>query len=110
MLFCLTANYTPKALNALRENPTSNRREAVEQMLTAAGGKLVSMYSTAADGPGVLVIVDVDPLVAPAITGIVLSSESVHNVKLTRLFTQEEVMTIRQNAKKIRGSYKPPGQ
>ena len=45
MLFCLTANYTPKALEAMGKNP-SNRREAVEKLLTAAGGKLVAMYGT----------------------------------------------------------------
>ena len=38
MHFCLTANYTPKALNAMRENPNTNRREAVEKLVTAAGG------------------------------------------------------------------------
>jgi len=38
MLFCLTAEYTPQALNAMRENPNTNRRAAVEQVLKAAGG------------------------------------------------------------------------
>jgi len=41
MLFCLTADYTPQALNAMRENPNTDRRAAVEQLLEAAGGKLV---------------------------------------------------------------------
>ena len=30
MLFCIMADYTPRALNAMRENPTTNRREAAE--------------------------------------------------------------------------------
>jgi len=51
MHFCLTANYTPKALNAMRENPNTNRREAVEKLVTAAGGKLVAMYATIAVTP-----------------------------------------------------------
>jgi uncharacterized protein with GYD domain len=46
MLFCLTANYTPKALEAMRDNPNTNRREAVVQLVVAAGGKLVAMYGT----------------------------------------------------------------
>ena len=29
MLFCITANYTPKALDAMRENPSTNRRDAL---------------------------------------------------------------------------------
>ncbi len=52
MLFCITANYTSKALNAMRENPKTDRRAAVEQLVTAAGGKVMSFYYTTADGPG----------------------------------------------------------
>ncbi len=111
MLFCLTADYTPQALNAMRENPNTNRREAVNQLLEAAGGKVIAMYGTIADGPGALVIFDVpDPAMAPAICGVAVSSGSVHNVKLKRLLTQEEIVNVRQNAQKIRGAYKPAGQ
>src|ERR1700675_4328848 len=110
MLFCLTANYTPQALNAMRENPNTNRREAVEQMLAPAGGKLVAMYGTAAEGPGALVIFDADPVAAMAATGIAISSGGVTNVKLTRLLSMEEVVGVRQMAAQLRGSYKPPGQ
>ena len=42
MLFCITANYTPKALEAMGKNPKTNRREAVEKLVTAGGGKLES--------------------------------------------------------------------
>ncbi len=110
MLFCITANYTPQALNAMRENPTTNRREAVEQLLAAAGGKLVSMYGTIAEGPGALVIFDADPAVVPAITGVVASSGAVQNVKMMRLLSQDEIVAVRQKAQQIRGSYKAPGQ
>ena len=58
MLFCLTADYTPQALNAMRENPNTDRRAAVEQLLEAAGGKLVAMYGRASNGPGAMVIFD----------------------------------------------------
>ena len=62
MHFCMTGQYTPKALNGIMENPTTSRYEAAKKLIEAAGGKLISMYSTAADGPGVLVIFDVpDP-------------------------------------------------
>jgi hypothetical protein len=36
MLFCLTVNYTLKALDAMAKNPNTNRREAVEKLVTAA--------------------------------------------------------------------------
>ena len=51
MLFCITANYTPKALEAMAKSPNTNRRVEFEKLLTAAGAKLVGMYATMADGP-----------------------------------------------------------
>jgi hypothetical protein len=69
------------------------------------------MYGTSANGPGALVIFDVpDPSMAPAIAGVAVSAGAVQNVKLTRLFTMDEIKTIRQNAAKIRSAYKVPGQ
>ena len=111
MLFCLTADYTPQALNAMREDPNTDRRAAVEQLLAAAGGKLVAMYGRATKGPGAMVIFDVpDPTMAPAICGVAVSAGTIQNVELTRLFTMEEIAGIRQKARQIRGAYKPPGQ
>jgi uncharacterized protein with GYD domain len=111
MHFCITAQYTPSALNAIMENPTTNRQEVIKKLLEGAGGKLISMYSTAADGPGVLAIFDVpDPAVAAAFSGVVTAGGAVQNVKLTRLLTQDEVTHVRQTAAKLRGAYKPPGK
>ena len=111
MLFSLTAEYTPQALNAMRENPNTDRRAAVEQVLGGAGGKLIAMYGRASNGPGVLVIFDVpDPAMAPAISGVAVSAGSIQNVELTRLFSMEELTDIRQKARQLRGAYKPPGQ
>jgi uncharacterized protein with GYD domain len=110
MHFCLTGQYTPKALNNILENPTTDRVAAAKKLIEAAGGKLISMYSTQADGPGVLVILDVpDPGAGPAIAGIVTASGAIQNTKLTRLFTAEEVTKVRQTAAKLRTAYSPPG-
>nr|WP_244622116.1 GYD domain-containing protein [Bradyrhizobium ivorense] len=110
MHFCMTGQYTPRALNAILENPTTNRQEAARKLIESAGGKLVSMYSTATDGPGVLVIFDVpDPSAAPAISGLTVAAGTMQNVKLMRLFTQDEIKQVRQNAAKLRPSYSPPG-
>ena len=111
MHFCLTGQYTPQALNSMMDNPTVSRYEAAKKLVESAGGKLISMYSTPADGPGILVIIDVaDPSAAPAITGVVVASGALHNVKLTRLMTQDEVMQVRQKASKLRGAYKAPSK
>ena len=76
MLFCITANYTPKAMEAMGKNPKTNREESVRKLLTAAGAKLIAMYYTIADGPGAMVIFDADPGVAPAVTGVVASTDT----------------------------------
>jgi uncharacterized protein with GYD domain len=110
MLFCISGNYTQKAQEALAKNPNTNRREAFEKLLAAAGGKLVAMYGTMADGPGIMAIFDADPTVAPSIGAVVASTDGVHNFKMLRLFTMEEVTSMRQKRIQLQGSYKPPGQ
>jgi len=88
----------------------TNRREAVEKLVTAAGGKLVAMYGTIADGPGAMVIFEADPAVAPAIAGVAASSDGVTNVKYQRLFSGDEVRAIRQKRVELQKSYRPPGE
>ena len=111
MLFCLTADYTPQAVNAMRENPNTDRQAAAEQLLAAASGKLIAIYGRASNGPGAMVIFDVpDPAMAPAMVGVAVSSGSIQNVELTRLFTMEEIAAIRDKPRQVHSAYKPPGQ
>jgi uncharacterized protein with GYD domain len=110
MLFCITTTYTAKALDAMAKNPNTNRREAVEQMVTAGGGKLVAMYGTIADGPGAMVIFEADPGVAPAMAAVAAASDGLANVKLQRLFSGDEVRAIRQKRIELQKSYRVPGQ
>ena len=110
MLFCITANYTPKALEAMGKNPNTNRREAVEKLVTAAGGKLVAMYGTIVEGPGAMVIFEADPSVAPAMAAVAASTDALTNVKFQRLFSGEEVRAIRQKRIELQKSFMAPGQ
>jgi uncharacterized protein with GYD domain len=111
MLFSLTAEYTPQALNAMMGNPNTNRQAAVEQLLKAADGKLIGMYGRAAKGPGVLVIFDVpDPDMAAAMCGVAVAAGTLQNAEVTRLFSMQEIVQLRQKAGQLRGAYKPPGQ
>jgi len=110
MLFCITATYTPKALEAMAKNPNTNRREAVERLVTAAGGKLVAMYGTISEGPGAMVIFEADPGVAPALAGVAASSDGLANVRLQRLFSGDEVRAIRQKRTELQKSFKGPTQ
>jgi uncharacterized protein with GYD domain len=111
MHFCITAQYTPQALNSIMDDPKTNRYEAVKKLVEAGGGKLVSMYSTASEGPGVLIIFDMaDPAAASAMAGVAVAGGAIYNLKLTRLMTQDEVGKVREKARELRGSYKAPGK
>ena len=111
MLFCITAQYTPQALNGMLDDTTTKRLEAIKQLLEAAGAELISMYSMAADGPGVLLIFDTpDPDMAPSIAGVAVAGGGVQNLKLTRLWTPDEIATVREKGRQIRGAYKAPGK
>jgi hypothetical protein len=91
------------------KNPNTNRREAVEKLVTTAGGKLVAMYGTIAEGPGAMVIYDIDPAAAPAVVAVAASSDALHNVKMQRLFSGEEVRAVRQKRAQIQASFTQPG-
>jgi uncharacterized protein with GYD domain len=111
MLFCITAQYTPQAVNAMLDDPTINRGEAVKKLVETAGGKLVAMYSYGAEGPGVMAIFEVpEPSLAASILGVAVAGGAIHNVKLVRLLTQDEVAKVRQKASQIRSAYKVPGK
>ena len=111
MHFCITAQYTPQALNRIMDDPNTDRYAAVKKLVEAGGGKLLSMFSTAAEGPGVLIIFDMpDPEMAMSMTGVAMAGGAIHNIKLTRLMTQDEVKSVRQKARQLRGAYKAPGK
>jgi uncharacterized protein with GYD domain len=109
-LFSISANYTAQALRALGENPDTDRRAAVEKLVSAAGGKVVGFYFTTSDGPGVLTIIDVDPAAAAAIVGTVVATDSVRDVKMTRLWTNDEVIAVRKKRVELQSTYKAPGR
>src|SRR5262249_38232258 len=81
MLYFISANYTPKAMQAMAKKPDTNRRDALEKLVKAAGGKVVAMYGTMVDGPGAMAIVDVDPGVGAAVAAVIASSDGVCNNK-----------------------------
>src|SRR4051794_20031792 len=95
MLFCISVNYTPKGLEAMGKNPKTSRREAVEKLTKAGGGKLFVFCRRIPGGRGALSISDCAPAVAPAIAATAAASDAVQNLKMQRLFTDEEMTAIR---------------
>jgi uncharacterized protein with GYD domain len=109
MHFCLTADYTPLAISAFRKIPDTNRREAAHQACEAAGATLVAWFARTANGPGAMAIFETDnPAVPPAMANAAASSGILHNVRLERLLTQEELLQIRETAQKISEAYNAP--
>jgi len=53
---------------------------------------------------------DIDPAAAPAIAAVVASSDAVHNIKMQRLFTTDEMMAIRAKRVELQAAYAAPGQ
>ena len=108
MHWYLSGNYTSAAMKALGEKP-SDRQAAAKKLVTAGGGKLISFYRTASEGPGVLIIFEADPITAVAINAVIVAGGALANIKFTRLWTDEEVTAIRKKRAEIEGSFKPPG-
>jgi hypothetical protein len=50
MLFSITTGYTAQIINAMRQNPATNRREALDNLCEAAGAKVTCMYDAVAAG------------------------------------------------------------
>ena len=55
-------------------------------------------------------IFDIDPAVAPAIVAVAASSDAVHNIKMQRLLTTDEMMAIRAKRVELQAAYAAPGQ
>ena len=110
MLFSLTGTYPPHALSAMRTNASaSSRHESTDRLFTAAGGKLLSFYFTIGDGPGILAIIEADPIAMAAIAGTAVEVGGMLNAKVSRLYTEQEAAAISQRRAQIAESYKPPG-
>jgi len=93
MPYFLIGSYTPAALQAPGKKP-SNRVEAAEKLITSAGGTLISFYRTTADGPGIHIIYDADPISADAINTVAVAGGALTNVRAGRLWTDDEVSAI----------------
>jgi len=109
MHFCFTANYTPQALEAMK-NSTTSRQQAIEKLLEAAGGKLTCFFHTIDEGPGAIAIFEAEPKDAMAMTALIASSGAVHNMKFRRLATSDEVRAIRERRRELQEAYAAPGQ
>jgi len=103
--YLFEAKYTADGAKGLMKEGGSKRREAAEQAIKSAGGKMDSMYFAFGE-TDVLGIVDFpDHVSAVAMSGAINGSGTT-TIKLTPLITVEEV----DMAAKKMTQYRPPGK
>jgi uncharacterized protein with GYD domain len=103
--YLFEAKYTPDGAKGLMKEGGSKRREAADQAIRSAGGKLDSMYFAFGDVDVVGVVDFPDHASAVAMSGTINASGTT-TIKLTPLITVEEVDAA---AKKMT-QYRPPGK
>lgn len=82
---------------------------AAKKLVEAGGGKLLSFYRTSADGPGVHIIFDADPITVMAINLVVAAGGALTDIKVGRLWTDEETGQVRAKRAQIESAYQVPG-
>ena len=107
MLLVTQASYSQSAIKALVDNP-QDRHAAIDQMVQAAGGKLISLYMTSGESDILLIneFESSDPAIALGL--VAAASGSITNVKTVRAWTTSEFKTVAQSANELAGSYTPP--
>jgi uncharacterized protein with GYD domain len=103
--YMFAVKYTAEGMKGVMKEGGSKRREAAEQVIKGAGGKVESFYFAFGDHDAYGVAELPDNTSAAAVSGVINSSGAV-SIKLTPLITVEEVD---QAAKKM-PQYRPPGK
>jgi uncharacterized protein with GYD domain len=102
--YMIQASYTKEGISGVLKDGGSGRRDAIEKMITGAGGSIESLYFAFGDND-VYVIMDLpDAETAAAIAMTVGAAGSVE-IQTTALLTPEQV----DEAAKKSVSYRPPG-
>ena len=107
--YLIQGSYTEEGLKGLLKEGGSKRREATEQALKAIGGTLEAYYYAFGDNDFYL-IVDLPDNVNATTVVLVANASGAGNNKTTVLITPEEVDEAVDQAAKVAGEYRPPGQ
>ena len=110
MPFYITrGNYTPQAISDLLANP-QDRSEAVSALLAAAGAKLVQMYFTTGDTDFLLIAES--PSEQEVLSAMLAAdgSGAVSNLSTSLAFTTSEMTGLFEKARRLAGTYRPPGR
>lgn len=106
--FITQGRFSADAIKDLIAKP-EDRREAVEKLCMACGGKLKDYYVTTGDFD-FMIITEGDDGADAVVAGLVAAaSGAVSNVTTTRAWTTGEFKKMAERAGEIAGTYKPPG-
>jgi len=103
--FLVQFTYTEQGLKGLLKEGGTKRRDATEQLIKSAGGRLVAYYFAFGENDGFTIIDGLENLDAAA-AGFIVSASGAVRTKTTVLLTPEEV----DKATKKSVSYRSPGQ
>jgi uncharacterized protein with GYD domain len=103
--FLITGSYTADGAKALAKEGGSQRKAAVEKMLSGLGGKLEAFYFAFGDSD-IYVIVDVPDTTSGAALTLAVNASGMVKISSVMLMTPEEI----DAACKKTVSYRPPGR
>jgi len=103
--YLLQASYTTEGVKGLLKDGGSKRREVVEQLTKALGGRVEAFYFAFGDDD-VYIISDVPNHVTMSAVSLTVNASGAVKVKTTVLLTAEEV----DQATKMTVNYRAPGQ
>ncbi|MBI2321849.1 MAG: GYD domain-containing protein [Chloroflexi bacterium] len=102
--YLVQASYTADGLKGLLKDGGSKRRAAVEQMVSALGGKVEAFYFAFGE-TDVFTIIDAPDNATVAAASLVASASGAVQVRTTVLLAPEEI----DQATRKSVSYQPPG-
>ena len=103
--YFIQASYTTEGVKGLLKEGGSKRREVVEQLTKALGGRVEAFYFAFGDND-VYSIFDIPDNVSQAAVALAINASGAGKVKPTVLLTAEEV----DQATQMTVNYRPPGQ
>src|SRR5216110_263121 len=103
--YLIEASYTTEGAKGLLKDGGTKRRQAAEQAIKSAGGKLEAFYFAFGDRDA-LVIVDAPDHATIAAASVAINASGAVTAKTTVLMTPEEM----DQATKKSVSYTPPGR
>lgn len=103
--YLIQGSYTEQGVKGVLKEGGSKRKEAVEQMMKAMGGRVEALYY-AFGSDDFVIIVDAPSQVDFIAAGLIANSSGMLNVRTTVLIAPEEI----DEAVKRTVKFRPPGQ